>query len=236
MEGAATELAAVAVEKQGDEMSADQRMYKFLTPQRKGGYSSYRWPEIGVWTHRIPDSESLRICQVGYHVLTSDQLLGSYMQAELYEVEWAGDILRDNEKCAVRQAKLIRKIETWNDWTVRIFAADCAERALPIFERQYPDDKRPRACIQATRDFAEGKITAQKLGAAAAGAADAAWAAGAAGAAWAAGAAGAAAARAAAAGAAGAAAAAAGAAAAGAAGAAEKKWQIEHLKEMLGIS
>jgi len=38
-----------------------------------------------------------------------------------------------------------------------LFAADCAERALPIFERQYPNDKRPREAIRIRRSFAIGK-------------------------------------------------------------------------------
>lgn len=37
----------------------------------------------------------------------------------------------------------------------RLFACDCAERVLPIWEKQYPDDKRPRACIEAARRYAE---------------------------------------------------------------------------------
>jgi len=34
---------------------------------------------------------------------------------------------------------------------VVVWAADCAERVLPVFEGRYPDDKRPRAAIEATR-------------------------------------------------------------------------------------
>jgi hypothetical protein len=32
-----------------------------------------------------------------------------------------------------------------------VWAADCAERVLPVFEGRYPNDKRPRAAIEATR-------------------------------------------------------------------------------------
>ena len=46
---------------------------------------------------------------------------------------------------------------------VRLFAADCAESVLHIYEKKYPDDLRPREAIQAARDFAEGKITAAEL-------------------------------------------------------------------------
>ncbi|MEK6239408.1 MAG: TIGR02996 domain-containing protein [Planctomycetales bacterium] len=35
-----------------------------------------------------------------------------------------------------------------------LFAADCAERALPIFEKAFPDDDRPRQAIEAARNSA----------------------------------------------------------------------------------
>lgn len=36
------------------------------------------------------------------------------------------------------------------------WAADCAERALPVYERQVPADARPRAAIEGLRAFASG--------------------------------------------------------------------------------
>jgi hypothetical protein len=48
----------------------------------------------------------------------------------------------------------------------RLMAADFAESVLGIFEKEFPDDKRPRAAIQAARDFASGKITEKQLAAA----------------------------------------------------------------------
>jgi hypothetical protein len=63
----------------------------------------------------------------------------------------------------------------------RLMAADFAEAVSHLYEKEYPDDKRPRLAIKAARDFANGKITAQERAAAWA-AGDAAWAA-----AWAAG-------------------------------------------------
>src|ERR1035437_1907073 len=40
-----------------------------------------------------------------------------------------------------------------------LWAADCAERVLPIFERSYPDDKRPREAIKIARGWVKGKAT-----------------------------------------------------------------------------
>ena len=49
------------------------------------------------------------------------------------------------------------------DKEIRLFAADCAEMVLPIYEKDYPDDKRPRLAIQAARDYANGLITLEQL-------------------------------------------------------------------------
>lgn len=38
-----------------------------------------------------------------------------------------------------------------------LWAADCAERALPLFERRHPADTRPRAAIAEGRAFGQGK-------------------------------------------------------------------------------
>ncbi len=38
------------------------------------------------------------------------------------------------------------------------WAADCAERVLPLFEAECPDDDRPRAAIARTRAFARGEL------------------------------------------------------------------------------
>ncbi len=45
----------------------------------------------------------------------------------------------------------------FGDWTPPIDdALDCAERVLPIFERVYPGDDRPRLALEAARAYALG--------------------------------------------------------------------------------
>jgi hypothetical protein len=63
------------------------------------------------------------------------------------------------------------------DKEIRLFAADCAELVLPIYEEDNSDDKRPRLAIQAARDYANGLITMEELSAARYAVWDAAWAA-----------------------------------------------------------
>ena len=66
----------------------------------------------------------------------------------------------------------MRAVEEKNK-EIRLFAADCAELVLPIYENKYPDDDRPRKAIQAARDYANGLISPEELDAARA--ARAAW-------------------------------------------------------------
>jgi hypothetical protein len=126
--------------------------------------------------------------------------------------------------------------------TPRLWACDCAERVLPIFESDRPGDLRPRDAIRASRRYARGEIGAAARDAAEVAAEVAAWVAARAAAGAAAGdaarAAAGAAARDAAEVAAWVAARAAGRAAAGdaaraAAGEAEQEWQIARLREYL---
>lgn len=49
---------------------------------------------------------------------------------------------------------------------LRHIACDCAEQALPDFEREFPDDKRVRQLIEVTRRFADGEATKEELAAA----------------------------------------------------------------------
>ena len=63
------------------------------------------------------------------------------------------------------------------DRELRLFACDCAEMVLPIFEKKYPDDKRPRYAIEVARRYAEGQATDEERAAAGDAAMAAAWAA-----------------------------------------------------------
>lgn len=66
-----------------------------------------------------------------------------------------------------------------HDREIRLFAADCAESVLYLFERDYPNEGRPRQAIEAARKYADGLISKQELffasAAASAAASDAAW-------------------------------------------------------------
>ena len=60
----------------------------------------------------------------------------------------------------------LRSICPEHDKEVRLFAADCAERVLHIYEKKYPKDTRMRDCINTARLFANGEATQEQLAAA----------------------------------------------------------------------
>jgi len=53
-----------------------------------------------------------------------------------------------------------------HDREIRLFAADCAESVLRLFENKYPNDDIPRKAIQAARDYANGLIDVAAMDAA----------------------------------------------------------------------
>ena len=63
------------------------------------------------------------------------------------------------------------------DKQIRLLACDFAGRVLYLYEKEYPDDKRPRMAIEAARKYANKQISKKELEAAGAAARDAAGAA-----------------------------------------------------------
>lgn len=129
----------------------------------------------------MPKLDNIVPCQRGYHLCRKEDLI-YWLNDEIYDAEGRGELKRhNNNKDVFPEARLIRKLDNWNDKTSRLFAADCAEHVLHIFEKENPKDDRPRMAIQAARGFVNGKISGTALYAAGAAAGDAtgaaAWAA-----------------------------------------------------------
>jgi hypothetical protein len=101
----------------------------------------------------------------GYHLYRARDLL-IWLGPTIYEAECRRDRLDTEKAVTVREARLVRRLESWNDESARVFAAACADHVLPIYERQRPEDDRPRRAIEAARLFALGFVTADELAAA----------------------------------------------------------------------
>lgn len=149
-----------------DGCSCNNGNYEWSLPVRNGDGS---WTP-GEWTE--PIEGELRLCSKGYHICTAEQLI-KWLNARIFEVEIDGEIIHGEGKLVCRKCRLVREITVWNEQSARLFACDCAEHVLHIFEKKYPDDNRPRKAIETAREFAMGEATQEELAAAG----DAAWAA-----------------------------------------------------------
>ncbi len=162
-------------------MPADRMttFYKVTGPDGasyNGGTGTYHLPTTGNRPGKwMPKVTPVVPCKSGYHLVTIEHLL-TWIGPDVWVAEGRGTHVYDGDKHVFAQARLVRKT-AWDERSARLFAADCAEHALPIFERGFPDDVRPRRAIETGRAYVRGQATEAELAAAR----SAAWAAGAAG-------------------------------------------------------
>lgn len=130
----------------------------------------------GKW---MPKVDNVAACRSGYHLIPAkaivDWLPRDPITGYLCEAEGRGASDSGGDKTAFAQARLIKVVGLLDEVSMRLAAADMAERVLPIFYKVRPKDDRPAKAIQAARDFALGKIDAAAWAAARAAAWDAAW-------------------------------------------------------------
>jgi len=145
------------------------KLYKGLnvdgTPCHGG---AERWNLQGEWMPLISD---IALCERGYHLCRRADLV-LWLGPAIWEVEHRGQMIEAWDKVVVGAARLVKRMETWNERTARLFACDCAERVLPLYEAEYPSDIRPRDAIRIARLYAEGERTEQERAASRAAASD----------------------------------------------------------------
>ena len=152
-------------------------LYKILDRDGSARMGTGKWhlpkgERPGKWMPLIKGD--LVPCRNGYHLCREQDLLEWFGPA-IFEAEYRGEAIEAPDKIVVREARIIRLCGSWTETTARLYAADCAERVLPIFEKARPGDDRPRKAIEAARAFARGEIDAAARDAAWAAAGDAAW-------------------------------------------------------------
>jgi len=140
------------------------KLYKVLGVGGKccnGGHGKWHLPKgnrPGKWMPAI-DGE-LEPCDNGYHLCRKKHLV-EWLNAEIYEAEYRGEILRASNKVVVREARLVRRVETWTERTARLFACDCAERPLKYAGKRSADIL--ISIIDTARRFANGEATREEL-------------------------------------------------------------------------
>ena len=170
-----------------------EKLYKVLD---KNGHSCHggnmQWSlptknDDGTWTpgEWMPEIKGEIIpCENGYH-LCREKDLTQWLRDTVWIAEVDGEIVEADDKVVCRRVRLISGT-AWNERNARLFACDCAEHVLHLYEHAYPGDDRPRLAIETARAYANGKATEDELSAARDAARAAAMAAAMAAAAWAA--------------------------------------------------
>jgi hypothetical protein len=101
--------------------------YKFLRRDGTGVFTRYRWPlpdgGAAAWVEApiVP-------CRSGVHACRVEDL-PLWLGRELYEVELAGEIVEERTKVVASRARLVRRIDAWDDAARDAYTRDCAERA-----------------------------------------------------------------------------------------------------------
>ena len=145
--------------------------WKALRAELSSQYNSkWQW-KIGKW---YKCNGGLVLCKNGFHCSRYIPEAMRYVYMEiLAKVEVKGEHLDDNDKSVWREMRIIKAWE-WNSLDSVAFAIYCAKRVLPIFEKKYPQDKRPREAIRISELFLNNKTNARAAYAAAHAAAHAA--------------------------------------------------------------
>ncbi len=142
-----------------------EKLYKVLGKNGipcNGGIGTWYLPKGKIPGKWMPNIKNIVPCKKGYHLCRGKDLI-HWLNEEIYEVEYRGEELFENNKVVVGQVRLLKKVETWTEKAARLFSVACAKRVLPIFEKEFPDDTRPSDAITAAEDFANRKITEDDL-------------------------------------------------------------------------
>ena len=101
--------------------------YKFLRPGGTSPFTGFAWPlpdgAPGAWIEAPVEP-----CRSGIHACRRGDL-PLWLGRELYEVELDGDIVEEPTKLVASRARLIRRIDAWEDRRRDEYTRMCADRA-----------------------------------------------------------------------------------------------------------
>ena len=123
-----------------------ETLYKVLAADRTSCHGGNATWTPGEWMPAVEGE--LEPCANGYHLCRAGDLI-NWLGETIWEAEYQGERIvvdkpTDKSKVVVRQARILKPLTAWNEQTARLFACDCAERALPIIAKHAPNEERPR--------------------------------------------------------------------------------------------
>ena len=168
------------------------KLYKVLDAEGEscnGGEATWSLPvkredgtwQPGEWMPAIVGE--LVPCENGYHACRECDLV-RWLGEAIYELEYRGELVEDDDKVVVREARLLKRYESWTEQSARLFACWCV-RNTPLRGGKMTwdllNDQRCKDAVEVAERYAKGEATKEELVAASdaayAAASDAAWAA-----------------------------------------------------------
>lgn len=131
-----------------------------------GGSGRWPLPVDGTPGEWIEVPGPIFLCEAGTLHLCRRQDVIYWLGPCIYEAETGAAVVIGADKIGTTKARLLRLLP-WDEWMARLFACDCAERALALLRmRGLPLDPRSSAAVQIARRYAEGQATVEELTAA----------------------------------------------------------------------
>jgi hypothetical protein len=108
------------------------RAYKVLSGGRSS-FTGWAWPlpaddQPGGW---VRAETPLGLCRSGIHACAGDQL-PQWLGPEIWEVELAGQVLREEPAIVAEKGRLVRKVDAWDEPAHVRFAEACLARTREI--------------------------------------------------------------------------------------------------------
>jgi hypothetical protein len=104
----------------------------------------------------------LELCEKGLHA--SERLVDALSYGNsgvICRVEVGEDYLEGSDKLVSSYRKVLAVADCTS--ILQQFAIETAESVLPIYEKEYPNDNRPRAAIEAVKAYLAGEISQAEL-------------------------------------------------------------------------
>ncbi|MBF0294248.1 MAG: hypothetical protein HQL96_03595 [Magnetococcales bacterium] len=121
---------------------------------------SGRWNTNGEWMPTVHGN--LAPCTRGYHLCRSHDLV-EWLGPVIWIAEGQGRSFITPQYLIFQEARVIRSLSAWTPEVARRFAAECAQRVLPIVEERLADATLPRQTIEAALEFANGSLAFTRL-------------------------------------------------------------------------
>jgi hypothetical protein len=100
--------------------------YKFLRPGGSSLFTGFRWPLPATGPGEWVGAE-ISPCRSGIHACRPSDL-PLWIGRTLYEVELDGEIVEERTKVIASRARLLRRIEAWDDHLRAEYTRMCADR------------------------------------------------------------------------------------------------------------